>query len=195
VRIGAAAIAPRPPSVTIGPIAVTAEARHLREQPMQPEVVVEVNGQQQRELTGYVGDARGSSLSTSSPRRPYLAFFAAVNALAAWGGAVALVAGGTDFGERTNERLPFDSLVLAGVALAVIVALPLTVLAWSAWTGAPRTYDVALISGVLIIGWIVVQVVVLRAFSMFQPLYLCVGACFIAAAHRVRLGSRRPRPG
>jgi hypothetical protein len=125
------------------------------------------------------------------PTRRYLAGAAAVNALAAWGGAVALVSGGTDFGARTNARLPFHSLVLAGVALAVIVALPLTLLAWSAWTGHARTDDLALIAGLLIIGWIVVQVVLLRSFSPFQPAYLCIGACFVGASHRVRLG-RRP---
>ena len=132
-----------------------------------------------------------------------MAALAAVNALAAWGGAVALVTGGTDFGERTNDRLPFASVVLAGVALAVIVALPLTLLAWSAWTGAARTDDVALITGALIVGWIVIQVVVLRAFSLFQPAYLCIGAGFVAASGRARLGPRsrrfhqirRARPG
>ena len=64
-------------------------------------------------------------------------------------------------------------------------------LAWSAWTGAARTDDVALIAGLLIIAWIVVQVVVLWAFSLFQPAYLGIGAYFVAASHRVRLGPRR----
>ena len=64
-------------------------------------------------------------------------------------------------------------------------------LAWSAWTGAARTDDVALIAGLLIIAWIVVQIVVLWAFSLFQPAYLCIGAYFVAASHRIRLGTRR----
>src|SRR4051812_24357465 len=50
--------------------------------------------------------------------------------------------------------------------------------------------DLALISGVLIIGWIVVQVVVLRAFSLFQPAYMCVGACLVAASRGVRVAPR-----
>lgn len=101
-----------------------------------------------------------------------------------------MVAGGVDFGERTNDRLPFDSLILAGVALAIVVAAPLTVLAWSAWTGAARTDDLALLVGVMLIGWIAVQVIMLRAFSPFQPAYLCVGVGFVAASKRVRLGAR-----
>ena len=66
-------------------------------------------------------------MSASSPRPPVrragLAGFAALNAVAAWAGAVGLAAGGIDFGDHTNDRLPFDSLVLAGIALAVIVAV------------------------------------------------------------------------
>jgi pimeloyl-ACP methyl ester carboxylesterase len=123
-------------------------------------------------------------------RRRGLAGFAAFNAVAAWAGAIALVTGGTDFGEGLNHRLPFDSPVIAGVALATVVAIPLTVLAWSAWTGAARTDETALIVGLLLIGWIVVQVAVLQAFSLFQPAYLCVGAYFVAVSHRVRLGPR-----
>jgi len=130
--------------------------------------------------------------SSGSPaRRPWLAAFAAVNAFGAWAGAVGLITGGTDFGEVINERLPFDSVVLAGVALATIVAVPLTMLAWSAWTGGPRTDELALVVGLLLIGWIIGQVAVIRAFSPFQPAYLAVGAGFVAASHRSTLKEGR----
>lgn len=128
---------------------------------------------------------------SASARRPLLAGFAAFNALAAWAGAIALLTGGADFGESINDRLPFDSLVLAGLALGIVVGVPLTVLAWSAWTGGPRTDDLALVAGLLLIGWIIVQVAVIRAFSLFQPAYLAVGASFIAASRRVTLSPHR----
>jgi fermentation-respiration switch protein FrsA (DUF1100 family) len=99
--------------------------------------------------------------------------------------------GGIDFGASINERLPFDSLVLAGVALATIVAIPLTVLAWAAWTRAARTGAIALVAGVLLIGWIVLQIFVIQRFSLFQPFYLGIGAYFIAASHKVRLSPGR----
>ncbi len=75
----------------------------------------------------------------ASARRPWLAGYAAFHAFAAWVGAFGLLTGGTDFGETINDRLPFDSLILAGLALGIIVGIPLTVLAWSAWTGESRT--------------------------------------------------------
>lgn len=126
-----------------------------------------------------------------SGRRPWLAGFAAFNAFGAWAGGVGLVSGGTDFGDAINRRLPFDSPVLAGFALLVIVGVPLTVLARSAWTGGPRTDEVALWAGLVLIGWIVVQIAVIRAFSLFQPAYVAVGAAFVAASHRVRMNPCR----
>jgi uncharacterized protein len=124
-------------------------------------------------------------------RRPWLAGVAGVNALAAWVGALGLATGGTDFGATINERLPFDSLLLAGVALVAVVAVPLTALAWSAWAGGSRTDDLAFVAGLALIGWIVGQAAVIRAFSLFQPLYLAVGASLVAASHRVVLTPAR----
>ncbi|MBI4934584.1 MAG: hypothetical protein HY828_11940 [Actinobacteria bacterium] len=128
-------------------------------------------------------------------RRPWLAGFAAFNALAAWAGAVGLVTGGMDFGESINDRLPFDSLVLAGLALGIIVGIPLTVLAWSDWNGGPRTDNLALAVGLMLIVWIVVQVAVIRTFSVFQPTYLAVGSAFVAASRRVTMSPHRQRTG
>lgn len=117
-----------------------------------------------------------------------LSVVAALNALAALGGGVALMTGTIELGAVLNERLPFASPVSAGIALVVIVAVPLTVVAWAAWAGWPRAGDAALVAGLLLVGWIVVQVAVLRAFSLFQPVYLGVAAYLIAASGRVRLG-------
>jgi dienelactone hydrolase len=119
-------------------------------------------------------------------RRPVLAAFAAANAAAAWGGAVALAAGAIDLGRRLDDRLPLASPVLAGVALALIVAVPLTALAWSAWHGTEHTDELALVAGTALIGWIAVQLVVLRAFSLFQPLYLAIGIALVETSHRIR---------
>lgn len=124
-------------------------------------------------------------------RRPWLAGLAAANALAAWGGAVALMSGATDFGETITTRLPFESARLAGAALACIVGVPLTALAGSAWARGARTDALALATGSMLIGWILGQVVVIAAFSMFQPLYLAVGAALVAAAGGVPRGERR----
>jgi uncharacterized protein len=106
--------------------------------------------------------------------------------VAAWAGAIGLLTGDIDFGDALDGRLPFDSLTLAGAALAMIVAIPLSALSWSAWTGHPRTNQLSLLVGIALIGWIVVQIVVLRSLSLFQALYLGVGVYFVDASHLVR---------
>jgi pimeloyl-ACP methyl ester carboxylesterase len=132
----------------------------------------------------------GRSLDASA-RRPWLAAYAACNAVAAWAGAFGLLTGGIDFGDTINDRLPFESPALAGVALIAIVGIPLAVLAWSAWTGWPRTDDLALVAGILLIGWIVGQVAVIQAFSLFQPAFLAVGVSLVGASHRITFGRHR----
>ncbi|MCB1003663.1 MAG: hypothetical protein KDB35_05700 [Acidimicrobiales bacterium] len=118
-------------------------------------------------------------------RHRLLAAFAAVNALSAWFGVVGLISGALSFGEELNQRLPFDSLVLAGLALAAIVAIPSTVLAVLAWRGDPRTPAATMAVGVLLIGWIVVQLLFLQSFSFFHPLYAAIGLAFLVAGRRL----------
>lgn len=120
-----------------------------------------------------------------------LALFAALNAVAAWSGAVGLIGGGLSFGRRLDDRLPFDSRPFAGVALALVIAIPLSMLAGAAWRGDRRTGPGAELAGVLVVGWILVQLAVLRAFSWFQPTYLLVGAVLIAWGRWIDLRSER----
>lgn len=116
---------------------------------------------------------------------------AAVNAIAALAGGVALMSGTIDLGTELNERLPLASPALGGLALIFVVAIPLSVLAWAAGTRSERSDGVALFAGLLLVGWIIVQIVVLRAFSAFQPAYLGIAVYLIAASHRVRFGPVR----
>lgn len=134
--------------------------------------------------------------STSHPvERPagghhrLLATCAGVNALSAWFGVLGLVGGGLSFGAELDARLPFDSLVLAGLALAAVVAVPSTVLAVLAWRGDPRTPAATVVVGVLLIAWIVVQLAFLQSFSFFQPLYAAIGLAFLVTGQVL---GRRP---
>ncbi len=123
--------------------------------------------------------------------RTGLAIFAAIVALSGYGGALGLMSGVLSLGEVVTARLPFASPVLGGVALALIVAVPTTVLAWFAWHGDERTDAAAVFAGVLVIGWIVVELLVIRELTFFHPTYVLVGAAFIwvgrAALSRVRV--------
>ena len=114
-----------------------------------------------------------------TPRRAGTSIFVALVALSAVAGAVGLVTGWLRLDDVAAGRLPFGSPVLGGIALAVVVGAPTTWLAWLAWHGDPRTDVVALITGLLLIGWILIELAFIREFSFFHPAYLAVGAWLI----------------
>ena len=57
--------------------------------------------------------------------------------------------------------------------------MPSTVLARWAWRGDPRTDLAAAVTGVLVIGWIVVELAFIRELSFFHPTYVAVGAALV----------------
>jgi hypothetical protein len=115
-----------------------------------------------------------------------IAIVAACNAIAAAGGAIALATGVIDLGDELTQRLPLASPVLGGIALALVVALPAALLAVLAWRGDPRTAEVAIVSGALLVGWIVVEVGFLRALSWLQPTYVVIGVGLALAGRRAQ---------
>ena len=125
-------------------------------------------------------------------RRRGFAAFAVVDAASAWFGAIGLVTGWLSLGPRIEARLPLASPVLAGLALAAIVAAPCSVLAVLAWRGDARTARATIAVGVATIAWIVVQILVIRAFSVFQPLYGVVGVGLVASGSASGATSLKP---
>lgn len=112
-------------------------------------------------------------------RRPVLAAAAGLTAVSAVGGAAGLIIGYIDMGDRLQSRLPFASPVFSGVALALIVALPFAMLAGRAWGGRSGTDAAAVFAGVLLVGWIVVELAFLRELSFLHPLCVGVGVAFV----------------
>ncbi|HUP73555.1 MAG TPA: hypothetical protein VM282_11000 [Acidimicrobiales bacterium] len=66
----------------------------------------------------------------------------------------------------TRGIKPLDAV--AGAALAVIVAIPLRVVAWLAWTGDFRAGRVSMLTGLALVGWIALQLAFLREFPRFN---------------------------
>jgi len=105
-----------------------------------------------------------------------LAAVGGVTGVAALGGALGLVGGSLDLGDKVTARLPFQSPVFAGMALAVVVGLPTLVLAGLALRHDSRTDVVAVGAGFALICWIAVQLAVIREFSWLQAVFVVVGA-------------------
>jgi 4-amino-4-deoxy-L-arabinose transferase-like glycosyltransferase len=110
-----------------------------------------------------------------------LAVAALAVAVSAWAGAVGLIVGFLSIGTELNQRLPAHSPVVGGIALAVVVAAPYTVLGLLAWRGDRATPGAAVLAGVVLMGWIVVELIFIRSISFFHPTFLLVGIAFVVA--------------
>jgi hypothetical protein len=109
-----------------------------------------------------------------------LAAYAGFIALSANFGSIGMISGLLPVRPPLAQRLPFHSPVFAGIALALIVGLPASFVAALAWREHPRTRDAATLAGMLLVGWIAVELAVAREFSVFQAVYAAAGAGLIA---------------
>lgn len=117
-------------------------------------------------------------------RGGWLAISESVVSAGAIAGAVGLIQGSVNLGGTIKSRLPFESLVFAGVALFVIVTIPMAGAAIAAWRGATNQIDLAMGAGALLMGWIVIELAVIRSFSWLQPTFLLAGAAIFVAGYR-----------
>lgn len=133
------------------------------------------------ELWGAVRDrAVTDSIPVRAVRHPAIAVAAVLNAVAAAGGGWGLASGEISIGGRLEARLPWQSPVLGGIALLLIVAAPNAVLALLAWRGHRSVGPAAVATGGLLVGWILVELAYLRELSFFHPLYIGIGLLLMA---------------
>jgi hypothetical protein len=109
-------------------------------------------------------------------RRVGLSTYAALLAVGAYGGALGLATGFLELQDDLERRLPFGSPVFAAAALTILVAIPATVVMMLAWTGHRYAPHAAVLDGVLLVGWILVELAILRDFSFLHAVYLTIGA-------------------
>jgi len=119
-----------------------------------------------------------------APRRRTTVGLAAAVAISACGGALGLVTGTLALGHELDQRLPFHSPVLGGVALALVVGLPATVLPLLVRRRDARADRAAVLAGALLLAWILVELAFIREFSFLQPVYGGVGLAFVAIGRR-----------
>ncbi|OLR94444.1 hypothetical protein [Actinokineospora bangkokensis] len=115
----------------------------------------------------------------------------ALMAMWALAGAAGLVGGGLSFGPEIDSRLPRQSLPLAGAALFVVVAVPMAAAAVLAWRSSPWASRAVAVAGVVLVGWVVVETVVIAEWYWLQPLCFAYGLGLAALG---LAGARRPTP-
>lgn len=116
-------------------------------------------------------------------------------AVTAYGGAIGLISGGLPLGPGLDSRLPLGSLLVAGLALLGFVAVPMSMATLAALRPHPTTPSRVLLAGIMLVVWIAVELLFLRAYAWLQPLYLLIGAAVVGLAWVLSRRSLRRRPG
>ena len=134
--------------------------------------------------------------SSSTNIRIIAAVVTGAIALTGYAGTVGLVGGGLTFGPAIDARLPFQSLVLAGLALLAFVALPMTIAALAAQQDRRFSGDLVFASGLMLVLWIAVQLAFIKTYSWFHPTYLAAAIVVLGLGLADdRWPSRPPRSG
>lgn len=129
-------------------------------------------------------DVTGDRAGAERPHESLITLVAVLNAVAATGGAWGLLSGWLSIGSRLEERLPWGSPALGGMALFLLVAVPNAALAALAWRRDRRAGAAAVATGALLVAWILVELAFLRELSFFHPLYVVVGLVLIRLGRR-----------
>jgi hypothetical protein len=111
-----------------------------------------------------------------------MAAYAGFIALSAYAGSIGMISGLLPVRAPLVERLPFHSPVFGGIALVLIVGLPASFVA-VAWRRHPRTPDAAALAGLLLVGWIAVELAIAREFSVLRVIYGAAGAALMAVGN------------
>ena len=107
--------------------------------------------------------------------RASLTLLAGFTAVSAYLGALGMVSGLLPVDHALAARLPLQSPVLGGLALALVVAVPTTLVIVLSYRRHPRAREAAALAGLLVVGWILVELAVVRQFSVLQPVYAFAG--------------------
>jgi hypothetical protein len=97
------------------------------------------------------------------------------NALSAVGGGIGLVTGTLPIPTELLRHTPFDSYVIPGLFLGLIIGGSALGGAIALVTHGKRSRFISAGAGVIMVGWITGETILLRGFSWLQGLYLLTG--------------------
>lgn len=112
------------------------------------------------------------------------------NAVSAVGGGIGLVAGGLAVPTTLLRHTPFESFVVPGIFLAVIIGGSATIGATALLTHRRRAPATSAAAGAVMVGWIAGETVLVEGFSWLQGLYLLTGAIAVVASIRLSQADR-----
>jgi hypothetical protein len=81
---------------------------------------------------------------------------------------------------------PFKNFLIPGIILALVVGGTNLQAVIASIQGAPTRYSWAMAGGAMICGWIIVQMILINAFSWLQFVYLGIGLLTILIAYQLK---------
>ena len=112
------------------------------------------------------------------------------NAVSAVGGGIALVAGGLGVPTTLLRHTPFESFVVPGIFLAVVIGGTALLGATALLTHRRRAPATSTAAGAVMVGWIAGETLLVEGFSWLQGLYLLTGAIAVVASIRLSQADR-----
>lgn len=107
------------------------------------------------------------------------------NAVSAVGGGIALAAGLLGVPVVLLRHTPFDSFVVPGIFLAVIIGGSATIGATALVNHRPRALVTSAAAGAVMVGWILGETLLVEGFGWLQGLYLLTGSLAVVATIRL----------
>jgi hypothetical protein len=97
------------------------------------------------------------------------------NAMSAIGGGIGLVTGALPVPTSLLRHTPFDTYVVPGLFLTVVIGGSSLAGALALLTHTPRAQSVGAATGLMMVGWILGETIIVQGFSWLQGLYLLTG--------------------
>lgn len=97
-------------------------------------------------------------------------------------GGIGLARDGMGMPVEWLERTPFDSWRWPGVFLLVVIAVPMTIAAVLEIVRSRRAFAASMFAAIAQMGWIVVQLAMLRQYFFLQPVLFGAGVLVAALA-------------
>jgi len=127
---------------------------------------------------------RTTAARATSPERRTLVGLHLFNAASAVGGGVALAAGLLGVPTVLLRHTPFDSFLVPGIFLAVVIGGSATIGAAALLAHRPQALVTSAAAGAVMVGWILAETLLVEGFSWLQGLYLVTGSIVVAVSIR-----------
>ena len=96
-------------------------------------------------------------------------------------GGIGLLTGTIGMPDTWLEGTPFGSWLIPGISLIVVVAAPMLVAAGLEVRGSRHGPQASVVAGLLQIGWVGVELLVMHRYDPLQPIVLALGVLIVVA--------------